>query len=744
MSPFSRSIIAGLVIGSLGVVASVSHLGQSLEQDFGLQFLFKLRGERYAPEDTLIVSLDKQSFLDLNLPTPADLDNFPRSLHAKLTDFLSEMGVAVIAYDLFFRSETTAEDDKLFSIAIRNAGNVLLTAYLEPQKGLNPERIHSPIPILADSALGISPFPLPRQPSKVSQYWVVKREAGDIPSFPVSAFQIYALDVYDDFMRAMRKVSQRDESVLSQLSRLPQDKDAAIKRGIVPLIPKLKDLFRSHPHLSREILKVLHENRSLLADTRNKSKLMQLALMYGGNDDNYLNIYGPPGTIATIPYSRLIQASQRANKFPANVNLKGKAVFIGCSRQLRAESVDEYQTSYGVKLRGIEIAATAFSNLIEGMPLKPIEGKIHLFAVFLWGIVLGCICFFLTPSLSAASLIILSALYVGLAHFQFTINANWHPIVVPIALQMPLTFFGAMLLRYRSINRGRRNIEAAFGKYIPPKLVNKLARERTTAGVDKELVHGTCLFTDAEDHTSLLVEMGQREYASFVDSFFETIFEQVIKHGGEVRDFKADEVMSLWATAHPDAALRKDACLAALDIAQAIRCFNESSEFRLNVRIGMHSGQILIGDVGALNRYEYRAIGEVINAASRVENLNKQLGTRILVTDEVICGLDSFLTRKLGNFSLRGLPHSFGIHELMCRKEEATRNQENLCELFSRMLLAWQDKAWDRAINILNEGIEVNKEGMHNPSKYYRDRCLIYKENPPGDLWNGTIQIESK
>ena len=102
---------------------------------------------------------------------------------------------------------------------------------------------------------------------------------------------------------------------------------------------------------------------------------------------------------------------------------------------------------------------------------------------------------------------------------------------------------------------------------------------------------------------------------------------------------------------------------------------------QLPTRIGLHTGQMMVGNIGAIDRYEYNPIGDIVNTASRIEGLNRHLGTRILASREVLYGLDEFLTRDLGEFVLAGKSKPVAVYELVCRKEEAVRTAKDaLCD----------------------------------------------------------------
>ncbi len=202
-------------------------------------------------------------------------------------------------------------------------------------------------------------------------------------------------------------------------------------------------------------------------------------------------------------------------------------------------------------------------------------------------------------------------------------------------------------------------------------------------------------------------------------------------------------MLAIWATAHPDAALRNQACLAALDIGSAVHRFKQSSDtLQLPTRIGLHSGHMSLGTIGAIDHYEYRAVGDIVNTASRIEGLNRYLGTRILVSEEVLYDLDGFLTRECGKFLLVGKSQPIVVHELICRKEESNEQQRRLFAMFAEALSAYRRQTWEEAIQIFHKAMKTYTED--GPSIFYSKLCEEYKENPPGELWDGVVDMERK
>ncbi len=751
MSRLFKAAFLGFLIGIVGVVVSFFHFAHDIEENAGLGLLFKLRGVRKALSDVVVVSIDRESSEHLNVSD--NPDRWPRSLYARLVENLAREGAQVITFDLYFIEPHSAEEDNSFAEAIKKARNVVLAEPLKAKEvpssdiGGSYAREHrivnivKPIAPLSQSAVATAPFVLPRMPVKVNQYWTFQTGAGDSPTFPVVAFQLYALRAYDEFVRLLEKASP------NQAGKLPRDAGTAIKaRGAVRLIRDIRAIFESDPSIPKKMVKEL-EHSNLVTSDGNKYRLLKsLVNMYGGANRQYLNYYGPPRTLSTIPFYQALRL--RENSGSDNpIDLKGKAVFVGLSEILLRERDDSYHTVFsqanGVFISGVEIAATAFSNLLEDTPVTPISSHTYMLMILAWGILVGVICRMAATVVAALGTVGLSILYLIAAEYQFKADGTWYPVVIPLFLQTPLGFFGAVLWNYFETNKERQNIRRALGYYVPNEVVHQLARNVVDMKSGGQTVYGACLFTDAAGYTALSETMGPGELSDFMHKYFEAIFEPVKQNGGLVVDLKGDSILAIWKAARPEAALRKQACHAALGVAKAVSQFNQSFEpLRLPTRVGVHAGQIFLGNIGAGDHYEYGPTGDTVNTASRMDGLNKYLGTEILVSEEVIHELDGFLTREVGRFRLKGKAQALVVHELFCCMEESEEKQKKACAIFSEALRAFRRQSWDEAKEKFHQAIQ-NSE-TDGPAHFYINLCEQYKKNPPEGAWEGVIPVEEK
>jgi adenylate cyclase len=451
-----KAIILGFIIGTVGLLISPFRFALNLEENTGLGLLFKLRGVQQPSSDVVVVSIEKESSENLNLPN--NPDKWPRSLHARLVENLVREGAAVITFDVHFIEPRSTVDDKLFAEAIRKARNVVLgepmiakEVSLSSSGGAQPGvhsivKIVKPIELFARPAVATAPFSLPRIPFKVNRYWAFQTGAGDSPTLPVVTFQLFSSQVYDKFIHLLEKVSP------NQAAKLPRNSDTAIKtRGVKRLIRDIREIFESEPLIAERMLEELAHSKPLSVDVKTQRLLTSLIKMYGAANSRYINYYGPPRTITTIPYHQALQLREGAVG-DKQIDLKGKAVFVGLSEILLADRKDSFYTVFsqanGIFISGVEIAATAFSNIIEDTPVKPVSLLFYILIIFLWGILAGIICRISTLKIGAVGVVGLSVAYFVVAAFQFKTNGSWYPIMIPLFFQAPLAFLGAVTIEH--------------------------------------------------------------------------------------------------------------------------------------------------------------------------------------------------------------------------------------------------------------------------------------------------------
>jgi adenylate cyclase len=735
-----RASLTGAGVALLGILVMLSPFGLVLEERFGLSWLFWTRGSLDAPTDVAVVSLDRQSAEELGLPArPRD---WPRRVFARLIDRLVELDASVVVLDLIFERPRAADDDAALAAAIGAAKCVVLFDYLDrtvrpigdgsgADAGMiSREQLQPPLPGFADAAAGSGPFPLPKVPTQVSQFWAFGPSLDHYPTLPVVALQRYALDVYSRWRELLFHARMKDAETLPP--------DRRLLDGAAPLnqlIVETRGAFVADPGLAERASTLLDRTALPAADER---LLRALITLYSGSDSHYLNFYGPPGAVLSIPLSRVLRGGEtEADK------LAGRVVFVGLS-DLNNPHEDNFPTVFsrsdGVEIAGVEIAATAFANLLGNNLIEPAELWRGLVWLGLFGFAIGLIARRLPAALAIPAALVLAALsFVG-AEVAFMRNHLWLPVAMPLLIQLPLGMFTGLLLQYREAQRARANLSRGMHYYLPHKVAHGFAEAALDPAGVKERVFAACMVTDASRFTTLAEDMAPEELSVFLDEYLAILFGVVERHGGLVTDVVGDGTTSVWTAAQPDRECRLRACLAALEIDRAVGAFNQQHDpRRLPTRIGLNVGNVVVGNVGGSGRFVYSVVGDCPNTAARLESLNKQLSTRIIAARAVIEGLDEIVSRPLGRFQLLGRGETLPVVEIVGLAD--ARLAEPVPD-FAAALEEFEHGRWADAVRSFDTILAARP--MDGPASFYRKYCEQYLNGTLVPPAHGAIRLDHK
>ena len=745
MPSLAKALALGLLIALLGIAVSLLPQTLAVETSMGLDWLFRLRGPRPAPPQVVVISIDRESARHLRLPT--DPKQWPRALHAQLIHRLAAAGARVIVFDIAFEEPQNSLHDGQLAEAIQKAGNVILFERLlkdtrrigrGPNLQIDVEQRRPLIPALAHAALATAPFVLPKVPLRVSECWFFKDSAGDTPTLPMVAFLAYTQPFHQDLLRLLQD-AERAQRSLPPHGLVPLRSN----RDIDQMGRRLHSWLSADPTLARHLLSRLEHDRRLTSPLTRRL-LTSLITRYSSQQGGYLDFYGPPRTITTLPYHRVLAADRTGPMTDAGLELSGKAVFVGFAEQFQPEQKDGFYTVFsrldGVDVSGVEIAATAFANLLEGRSVKPVTGVTQLTLIGLFGLTAGVLLSLLPPPAMIPGAVAIASAYLMAAYGAFVQDGTWLPLLVPLLLQLPVTLVGALLWRSVTARREQQRTHKTLGYYVPTGALATLIRDGERPASCQHLVYGACLATDAEQYTRLSETLSPDSLRKLLNRYYQQLFEPVQRRGGFVSDVVGDAMLAIWTGTKPARDLRKGACLAALDIQKHLERFRlRAREGALLTRMGLHAGNLVLGNVGAGDHYEYRAVGDIVNVAHRLEELNKVLGTRVLASAEMVRGLDGLVTREIGCFRLAGKRRPLVIHEVMGAAGDRSLDQEVLCARFAVALETFRTQSLAQALNTFQWLLRLYP--TDGPSHYYLRICRGLQQAPASLLGGGIIEL---
>ena len=708
---WSATLAAGFAVGAACAALLAAPQVRDLEQTTGLRWLFALRGSTAPPEQVVIVAMSRSAAAKISLPedpakflrcedvvvgvpppgyqslppTPA---RWPRCLHAQLVNKLARAGAGVIAFDVLFRErpplpasadgDPEAQQDRALAAAIESSGRVVVTRKLEVTDGR--ETLADLNPAIEDAALGSPPMLLvPDSRRRIDRFPTFTTSDPATATLPAVALQAYWRDDYAALVGLLAKHA----GDLGQL--LPPTFDGVRAAGDLQTTSMLMHrVFRADATLARRVRDDLGHSAPGNSDATRR--LRALVSLYAGDDLRLLNFYGPAGTIRTIGYDAVLAATPET----AASLFRGRAVLVGYAELDQQEQVEHFATpmssASAPDLSGVEIAATALGNLVRDESIRQLPFGYSVAIVFIAGLVSVVVCRRFGYRAAFGATIGGLAIYGLVAYLEFVANHVWLPVIVPLLIAVPAGGLVSFTWKYWVARRQREELRRAFAYFVPRDVVSRLEQNAGEIGRTLESLECACVATDAANYTPLAETMSAEKLAEFLNRYYEALFGGVANGGGFVSDVVGDAMLAIWPNRAPD--MRKRMLNALLEMRDAAERFGEQPEGnRLVTRFGVDLGRVALTTVGAGMHYEYRAVGDAVNTAARIQELNKKLGTRVLVSQSALGELPpDLLVRDLGRFLLRGKSNAVQIFELLGRRGVASEAELDLCARFAETI----------------------------------------------------------
>ncbi|MCH8241347.1 MAG: adenylate/guanylate cyclase domain-containing protein, partial [Planctomycetes bacterium] len=657
---------------------------------------------------------------------------------------------AVIVFDLHFGRPKSPEDDVLLADAIARAGRVVLFEMiagdvrllhgLTQNRGvIRKEQLVPPFPRLAEAATGLGPFPLPKIDISVHQYWTFKASVGDAPTLPAVALQIYAQETNDEWLRLLQRFAA------NRIAGMPAQLEAQTPAaGIREMMRNFRLAFRADPALDQKIREAMGRGQGLSAK---ESRLFTALLgLYAGDDHRFLKFYGPAGSIPTIPY-HTFTAPIEAGVDRDPPDLTNKVVFVGYSDLYEPDTPDRYATVFtasdGVDLSGVEIAATAFGNLLTDGGLRTMGWSSEMWILLAIGGVLGVVVYLMPAMLGVPFALLVAALYGGIAQYAFNSADLWLPLATPVLAQLPMALLIGLLGQYALERRQKQLVTAHIKQFVPEHVARALSRSDLDLDSLDKVVRGTCLATDMSGFTRIAEGMPPNTLATFMNDYFEALTRPLIRNRVDVTEFRADAIMCAWDGSQADLKARERAVFAGLEVVDSINQFSQAhGSLDLIARVGLDDGPIYLGHTGGGGHFAYSILGDCANTASRVESLNKHMETHLLATEAVVAGLDSLLIRPLGRFHLFGKSDPSSVVEVLARKTDATDAEADICARFAEALQVYNRQQWVEAAKCFAAVLAEFPEDR--PTHFSLERCWRYQKDEPSGNDPTIIRMESK
>jgi len=304
-------------------------------------------------------------------------------------------------------------------------------------------------------------------------------------------------------------------------------------------------------------------------------------------------------------------------------------------------------------------------------------------------------------------------------------------------------------LSYRRVQRQKQFIQNAFTQVLSPTVLGRLLREPWRLGAGGEVAEVTVYFSDLEGFTSLSERLEAQALVKLLNEYFGEMIETIVgEYEGYVDKFIGDAVMAFWGAPLPvsDPALR--ACRAALRNQEKLRALQDRLQALgaggpVNMRIGIHAGPAVVGMMGSPKKLNYTIIGDTVNLASRLEAVNKQFGTRILVSGETLERVgDQVVSREIDRIRVKGKTQPTRIFELIALPGLVTEEMQACLAAYRRGTDCFWRQDFRTALMHLDEAALALP--ADRPTEILRERCRLYLRQPPPPDWDGVTTLQHK
>jgi len=459
-----------------------------------------------------------------------------------------------------------------------------------------------------------------------------------------------------------------------------------------------------------------------------------------------IDYYGPPRTIETVS---LYQALEPREFLPPDF-FRDRIVFVGAS-QIAAVAVAEAKDSFPTPFSGgkvgytfgVEIHATIAANLLDGRSIETPSTNGELAYLIGLALVATLLFVFLRPLLGAVAMLLLQGAVWVVGYQAFARTGLWLPLVIPAAVQLPVAYATGLLWYYLTTVREREKIRRAFSFYLSPDMIRKISDNSETLSLGGEEIVATAVFTDIAGFTSIAEKMTATETAQMLNAYFSEITAKLFDTGGTLIKYIGDAVFGIWGAPLKMENHAAQACRAAVAMARVHETATVESTRALVTRIGVHTGPMLVGNLGSNQRFDYTAIGDTINLAARLESLNKSVGTRTLVSGETLEQAGNGLAvRYLGRVRVVGRDDPIALYELLGLAGDVTDPDSATIARFESAVEAYTEGRLEEAAEGFRD-VRSRRGGEDGPSRLYLER-IETADRTPGGSWDGVLTFTKK
>jgi adenylate cyclase len=746
---------------------------ERLELD-ALDTRFRLRPATYTSPDPRIV------VVDIDQKSQEGLGKWPfsRSNFATMLDVLRGDGAKVVGFDITFdKPDQTGAPVRALAEKLEKrkaAGQPIDPRLEEEVKGLAAEydadkQFGAAIQKFGNVVLGN--FFFPKEELQGTDQATLNSYADLVQWYSLAQNSLNPPTGKQDFANLMRRYEANNILYTATMANIPAllspDNNNAATMGFFNVLPDADGVLR------RSLLVVPFDRSGKLEEAELYGSLeVQTIRLYLGVPSEQLTVnYNQTGIVSlqfgdklqvkpdsigrlainyrgperTYPYYSIVDVVQR--KLPAGT-FKDKIVLVGAS----ATGIGDLRTPPygGITYPGVEVHANAIDNMLNHQALTrgATQELSDLALILFFGIPVGIWMALVAPRWMWFGLSFLVPL--ALIDYGAFLRGWWLNFSVP-ALTLVSNVLLVSLYRALVEEKEKRRIRTAFGQYLSPEVIRRLLRNPKL--VEPKKTEITVMFSDIRGFTTISENLDAQDLALFLNQYLSDMTGLVFEYQGTLDKYIGDAVMAFWGAPFEVDDHAISACNSALKMMQRVhemqRQWQAQGKPQLDIGIGLNSGVASVGNMGSALRYGYTALGDTVNLSSRLEGLNKDYGTHIIVNETTYAATRgaNFVYRELDLIRVKGKTQPVMIYELIGRAGEenlygSITDVQLRLDQFARGRTLYRARRWEEAQHVFQ--IMIDKWPNDGPARTYWKRCQEYLFDKPPSGWDGVFTMTHK
>lgn len=449
-----------------------------------------------------------------------------------------------------------------------------------------------------------------------------------------------------------------------------------------------------------------------------------------------INYVGQPGTFTTYSFSEVIDGTIPPETF------EGKIVLVGATApNLRDTQITP--VSFGLPMNGVEIHANAINTLLNRSFLQTEQSWVTVVTISLLSIGTTIILSLVGILFGAIIVILVIIGYIIYTFVSFDVGIIRN-VLFPV-LSLLSVYLAITIYKYFNEFNQRRFLRKAFAYYVPPSVLEEIIKSPEQLSLGGQQCVMTVLFSDIEGFTSLSEDMSPEEVSQMLNYYLTRVSKQIFEYNGVIDKFVGDAVVAFWNAPLTDEDHAMNACRAAIGMRHEVRMMQEEMKKmgveHFNARIGVNTGEMVVGNMGSDMRFNYTVLGDNVNLGSRLEGINKQYDTGVMIAESTYQAVKGrVVARRIDTVVVKGKKKGVNIYELL-GIGDPTGQEADLIEQFEAARKLYEKGEFKKAHTQFE-----HLAGMYpddGPTKIYLNRCQEFIDHPPTQ-WEGIYRLTNK